>query len=161
MPSFDIVSHADMQEVQNALDHLRREIGTRYDFKGSKSSAELLESTIVLVADEKLRLHAMQEILKQKLAKRGVSLGLVEFKDAKEAGGDTLRQEVLVKQGLNQDELKTINKSIKDLKLKVTSQIQGDQLRVSGKKKDDLQTAIAALKAQHNKLALQFVNFRD
>lgn len=161
MPSFDVVSNVDMQEVRNAVDQASREIGTRYDFKDSKSSIELKESLILIVADDKMKLSAVQEILRQKLSKRGVSLKCVEFKDHTEAGGNTLRQEVAIKQGLSDEELKRLNKVIKSQKLKVTSQIQGAQLRVTGKKKDDLQTAIAGLRAEIKDIELQFVNFRD
>jgi uncharacterized protein YajQ (UPF0234 family) len=108
-----------------------------------------------------MKLAAVQDILRQKLSKRGVSLKSVEFKDHTEAGGNTLRQEVLIKQGLNDEELKKINKVVKGTKLKVTSQIQGDQLRITGKKRDDLQEAIQTIRTEVKDLDLQFVNFRD
>lgn len=161
MPSFDIVSEANMQEVRNAVDQVHREITTRYDFRGSKATIELEETTITLLADDKMRLGAIQDVLKQKLAKRGVSLKTVEFKDPEPAGGDMVRQLVLVKQGLSDDELKRINKAVKASKLKVSSQIQGAQVRVTGKKRDDLQLAIAALRAEFKDLELQFTNFRE
>jgi len=163
MPSFDIVSKVNMQEVKNAVDQTAREIQTRYDFKDVKATVELheKEGAIALHAPDKLRLSAMEEILKQKLSKRGVSLKSVTFADPQPAGGDTLRQSVTVKQGLSEDERKRINKLIKDTKLKVTSQIQGDQVRVTGKKKDDLQTAIAQIRTSVTDLDLQFTNFRD
>lgn len=161
MPSFDISSKADLQEVRNAVDQVAREISQRYDFRGSKSSIELKELIILLEADDKMKLAAMQDLLRQKLAKRGVGLKSIEFKDEQKASGDSLRQEVHVKQGLKDDELKKINKLIKELKLKVNSSIQGDQLRVSGKKRDDLQDAIAAIKVQVKDIDLQFGNFRE
>jgi uncharacterized protein YajQ (UPF0234 family) len=162
MPSFDVVSKVNIQEVKNALDQARREIETRYDFRDSKSEIDFKdEALIVLLADDQMKLGAVRDILQTRLAKRGVSLKSLEFKEPQKAGGDMLRQEVLVKQGLKDEELKRINKSIKDLKLKVTSQIQGDQVRVSGKKRDDLQSAISALRAAITDLELQYVNFRD
>jgi len=162
MPSFDIVSEVDIQEVRNAVDQVRREVATRYDFKGSKSSLEFSEETlIVIVADDKMKLAALQELLKQKLAKRGVSVKSVEFKDPQPAGSDTLRQEVLLKQGLKDEELKRINKHIKTVGVKVASQIQGQQLRVTGKKRDDLQDIIASLRKDMTDLTLHFTNFRD
>lgn len=163
MPSFDVVSEVNMQEVKNAVDQVLREIGTRYDFKGSKSSVELKEkeNLIILVADDKMKLAAVQEMLKQKLAKRGVSLRSVEFKDASAAGGDTLRQEVVVKQGLSDEERKRINKAIKGMSFKVSSQIQDQQIRVTGKKRDDLQGVIQVLRTEIKDVELQFINFRE
>lgn len=162
MPSFDIVSKADLQEVKNALDQSEREIGTRYDFRNSNCSLELKEDKLlVLLADDKVKLGAMQDILRQKLAKRGVSLKCVVFKDPSAASGNSLRQEVEVKQGLSDEELKRLNRTIKDLGFKVSSQIQGTELRVTGKKKDDLQSVIAALRTKIQDIDLQFVNFRD
>lgn len=162
MPSFDVVSKVEMQEVKNALDQTSREIGTRYDFKGSKSSVELKEETlIILMADDDMKLKAVQDILKTKLAKRGVSMKSVEFKDHTRAGGDMLRQEIVIKQGLSDDDLKKVNKAIKEQKAKVTSQIQGNQIRVTGKKRDDLQEVIAYLRTAMKELELQFINFRD
>lgn len=161
MPSFDILSKANLQEVRNAVDQVAREISQRFDFRGSKASIELKEPLILILADDKLKLGAMQELLRQKLAKRGVSLYSVEFKPEQPAGGDMLRQEVEVKQGMKDEELKRINKAIKEMKVKVTSAIQGDQLRVSGKKRDDLQLVIAQLRSTIKDMDLQFTNFRD
>ncbi len=161
MPSFDIVCEVDLQEVKNAVDQAQREIRTRYDFRDSKSELTLEESTIKVLADDQMRLSSIQELLSQKLSKRGVSLKCVEFKEPEKASGDMLRQEVVVKQGLEDQELKRINKEIKNLKNKVSSQIQGEQLRVTGKKRDDLQAVIAHLKSSVQDLELQFVNFRD
>lgn len=163
MPSFDVVSKVDMQEVKNAVDQVSRELNQRYDFKGSKSSVELreAESRIVVVADDNMKLTAIQEIMRQKLAKRGVSLKSVEFKPETKAGGDTLRQEIDVKQGMSEEQLKKVNKVVKESKIKVTSQIQGDQVRVTGKKRDDLQDVIAVLKSEIKDIDLQFTNFRE
>ena len=163
MPSFDVVSEVDMQEVKNAVDQVSREIQTRYDFKDAKASVELKEKEglILVIAPDKMKLAAMQEIMRLKLSKRAVSLKSVKFEDPTPAGGDSLRQNVTVKQSLSEEERKRVTKLIKELKLKVTSQIQGDQVRVTGKKRDDLQEAIAALKSNATDLELQFTNFRE
>ena len=161
MPSFDVMSEADQHEVRNAVDQTAREMQTRYDFKGSKAEIKLEEFEITLLADDDMRLKAVVEILKTKLAKRKVSLKLLEFVDAKPAGGDMIRQAVRIKNGLKDEELRKLTKLVKSAKLKVQPAIQGDQLRISGKKRDDLQSAIAHLKEQAPDLELQFVNFRD
>lgn len=163
MPSFDVVSEVELHEVVNAVDQVQREIGTRYDFKGSKSTVELKKETAIVevLADDDMKLKAIQDILKQKLAKRGVSLKSIEFPEATKAGGDMLRQEVKIKQGLTTEELKKMTKAIKGKKFKVSPAIQGDQLRVSGKKRDELQDVIQFLKNEFPDLELQFDNFRD
>jgi uncharacterized protein YajQ (UPF0234 family) len=163
MPSFDVVSKVDMQEVKNAVDQVHREVSARYDLKDTGIEVELKEKEgqIIIKAPDKMKLGAALDVSKQKLSKRGVSLKSVTIEDPQPAGGDFLRQVVLVKQALTEDERKKINKLIKDLKLKVTSQIQGDQVRVTGKNRDDLQTAIASLRNQLTDLDLQFINFRD
>lgn len=152
-----------MQEVKNAVDQAQREIGTRYDFKGTLATLELQEKegALLIHTSDKMKLAAIEEILKQKLSKRGVSLRSVTFEDAQPAGGDTLTQTVTIKQSLSEDERKRITKLIKESKLKITSQIQGDQVRITGKKRDDLQTAIAHLRSTVTDLDLQFTNFRD
>lgn len=161
MPSFDVTSSVNMHEVTNAVDQVKRELSQRYDFKGTKAEVVLKEAEILIDADDDLRLKAINELLKQKLAKRGVSLKSVKFGEIEKAGGDTLRQKVEVKQSLNEDELKRLSKLIKEQKIKVNAQIQGEQLRVTGKKRDDLQEIISALKATVQDLELQFGNFRD
>jgi uncharacterized protein YajQ (UPF0234 family) len=163
MPSFDVVSEVDSQEVLNAVQQAQKEIAQRYDFRGSKSSIELKEkeSAVTIIADDKGRLDAIHEILKQRFAKRGVSLKSLEWKDPEAASGDTLRQVVVVKQGLTPEEIKRLNKLIKDTKLKVSSQAQGDQLRVTGKNRDDLQSAIQYLRGEVKDIELQYINFRD
>jgi uncharacterized protein YajQ (UPF0234 family) len=161
MPSFDVVSEVNLQEVRNAVDQVKREISTRYDFKGTNVTIELVDQTISIHADDRMRLSSVQALLREKLAKRKVSLKSVEFKDPTPAGGDTIKQDVFVKQGLNDEELKRINKLIKNQKIKVNSQIQGNQIRVLGKKKDDLQAMIQFLKTEVKDIELQFTNFRD
>lgn len=163
MPSFDIVSKVELQEVRNAVIQVQKELATRYDFRGSKTTIELLEKElmIVILADDQMKLSAVQELLRQKFAKRGVSVKCVEFKESAPAGGDMVRQEVLVKQGLKDEELKGITKSIKNGKFKVNAQIQGDQVRVTGKSRDELQTVIAHVRGEMKELELQFVNFRE
>jgi uncharacterized protein YajQ (UPF0234 family) len=161
MPSFDIVSEVDIQEVRNAVDQVQREISQRYDFKGTNCTVELVDELIKVHADDSMRLKSISSLLMEKLAKRKVSLKSVEFKDPTAAGGDTLRQEVIIKQGLKDEDLKKVNKLIKDQKFKVNTQIQGDQLRVMSKKRDDLQSVIAFLRSEVKDLELQYTNFRD
>lgn len=163
MPSFDVVSQVNVQEVKNAVDQVSREIAQRYDFKDSNATIELNEKdgVILLHGPDKMRMSAMEEVLKQKLSKRGVSLKSVTFNESQPAGGDTLKQTVEVKQSLTDEEKKRINKIIKESKLKITSQIQGDQVRVTGKKRDDLQAAVAQLRANASDIDLQFTNFRE
>jgi uncharacterized protein YajQ (UPF0234 family) len=163
MPSFDVCSEVNLQEVKNAVDQVDREVSTRYDFKGTKSEVKLDEKamTVTLMADDKLRLAALQDLLRQKLTKRGVSLKSVTFNDPAPAGGDMIRQVVAIKQGLTDVELKSVTKAVKESKLKVTSQIQGNQVRVIGKKRDDLQSAIAFLRTKIDSIDLQFTNFRE
>lgn len=161
MPSFDVVSKVDMQELDNAVNQAIKEIQTRYDFKGSKSKVELNSEHIEIVADDKMKLEAIHQILNQKLVKRGIGLKSLDYKEPEKASGDALRQKVEIKQGISTEDGKKINKKIKDLGLKkVSSQIQGDQVRVNGPKRDDLQEVIAALKSSID-LELQFVNFKD
>lgn len=161
MPSFDIVSEIDLHEVSNAVEQAKKEILTRYDFKGAKAQFDLVDGEIILLADDKMKLRAMTEILNSKLAKRDVSLKSLDFKDATPAGGNMLRQVVALKQGLSSDDAKRIVKVIKGKKLKVSPAIQGEQVRVTGKKRDDLQEVIALLKQEVNDVELQFNNFRD
>ena len=145
------------------MEQVRKEITTRFDLKDTKCSIEYQEKEglIVLVGDDGLKLKSVSDLTAQKLAKRGVSLKSVEFAEAAPAGGDTVRQEVKIKQALTSEELKRLSKHIKESGIKVSAQIQGDQLRVSSKKKDDLQTAIASLRASITDLSLQFGNFRE
>ncbi|MCI5066520.1 YajQ family cyclic di-GMP-binding protein, partial [bacterium] len=143
------------------VDQTSREIATRYDFKGSKVEISVQDFEITITVDEEMRRKAVIEILKMKLAKRKVSLKLLEFDDPKPIGGDMIRQVIRVKNGLKDEELKKMVKSVKGQKMKVQAQIQGEQLRVTGKKRDDLQGIIAHLKESFSELELQFSNFRD
>ena len=161
MPSFDVVVETSIPEVVNAVDQLKREISTRYDFKDSKATIEQKENELIILADDKMKLAAIQDILRQKLAKRGISLKSVKFEEETAAASNFLRQVVKIKSGLTQEELKRLTKLIKDLKLKVQAAIQGEQLRVTGKKRDDLQEAIQALKTNIDDLELVYTNFRD
>lgn len=161
MPSFDVVSKTEMAEVDNAIQGVSRELGTRFDFKGSKCTIERKDALITILADDDMKLRQLQELLKGYMVRRKLDAGALEFKDAEKASGNTLRQEVVVKQGIDQTLAKRIVKEIKDTKLKVQVSIQGDELRVTGKKRDDLQEAIAHIKSLKIEQPLQFVNFRD
>jgi uncharacterized protein YajQ (UPF0234 family) len=162
MPSFDVVSKVEMQEVRNAVDQARREIGTRFDFKDTGSTIELAGTEIRLHSSTEDRLRAVVQVLEEKLVRRKVSLKALDHGGVEEAGRGTVRQTITLKAGISADNAKRINRFVKDLNLKgVSSQGQGDQVRVSGKKKDDLQAAIAALKAEDFGVPLQFENYRD
>jgi uncharacterized protein YajQ (UPF0234 family) len=161
MPSFDIVSKTDLAEVDNAVQGVVREIGTRFDFKGSKCTIERKEALITILADDDMKLRQIQELLKGYVVRRKLDAAALEFKEPQKASGNALRQEVVVKQGIDQVVGKRIVKEIKDSKLKVQVSIQGDELRVSGKKKDDLQDTIAFVRGLKIEQPLQFVNFRD
>ena len=161
MPSFDVVSEADLQEVNNAVENTLRQVKQRYDLKDTKSDIERNDTKVVIHAENDMHLGAVLTIFKEQLAKRSVSLKLLDIKDKEKAGGDMLRQEIIVKQGLSSEELKRLNKDVKAKKFKVTCQIQGEQLRVSGKKRDILQEVIQFLKTEASDLHLQFENFRD
>ena len=162
MPTFDVVSEVDMQEVRNAVDQASREISTRYDFKGTDSTVELKEKTIELHSESDQRLKALVQVLEEKLVKRKVSLKALEYGKVEDATKGTVNQTVTLNVGINQDKGKEIGKFVKELGLKgVQHQIQGDQLRVSGKKRDDLQSAIEAMRNHDFGIPLQFVNFRD
>jgi uncharacterized protein YajQ (UPF0234 family) len=161
MPSFDIVSKTELAEVDNAVQGVVREIGTRFDFKGSHCTVERKEAQINILADDDMKLKQIQELLKGYITRRKLDAGALEFKDPEKASGNALRQEVIVKQGIDQTLAKKIVKEIKDNKLKVQVSIQGDELRVSGKKKDDLQAAIQFVRGLKIEQPLQYVNFRD
>jgi cyclic-di-GMP-binding protein len=158
--SFDVVSKTDMQEVQNAIQQARREIETRFDFKGSKSEINLADNEIVLISDDEGKLRSVKDVLEGRLVKRQVSLKALEYQKLEDAALGTVRQRVKIIQGLDSDRAKAIVKAIKDAKLKVQAAIQGDQVRVSSKKKDVLQEAISLLKEKDFGAPLQFVNFR-
>jgi cyclic-di-GMP-binding protein len=162
MPTFDVVSEVDMQEVRNAVDQANREAGTRFDFKGTDSNVEIGDKELVLHSSTEDRLKALHQVLEEKLVKRQVSLKSLDAGKVEEATRGSARQHIAIKAGISQDHAKKLNKFIKDLGLKgVTSQSQGDQLRVTGKKRDDLQAVIAACKAEDFGIPLQFENFRD
>ena len=158
--SFDVVSTVYLQEVTNAVQQARKEITTRYDFRNSKSELTFADDTITLVSDDEYKLGAVQEVLRGKLVKRGVSMKNLDEGKIVPASGGTVRQEWKLKQGLDQDNAKKVTKLIKDRKLKVNTQIMADQVRVTGKDKDALQEAIAALKTTDFPVDLQFVNYR-
>jgi len=160
MPSFDIVSEIDLQEVRNAVDQANREIGTRFDFKGVKASFELSEDKVLLSGEQEFHLQQMMDILRQKLTKRKIDLACLDPGEPV-SSLNAARQEVGLKQGVDGETAKRMVKFIKAGKLKVQAQIQGDQVRVTGKKRDDLQEAIALLRGEDWGLPLQFTNFRD
>lgn len=161
MPSFDIQSKTDLAEVENVVQGVMREIGTRFDFKGSKSSVERKEAELTLNADDAMKLKQVQELLKGYFVRRKLDPGCLEWKDEEKASGNSVRQKVIVKQGIDKELAKTIVKAVKESKLKVQASIQGDELRITGKKRDDLQEAIALVKSLKIELPLQYVNFRD
>lgn len=162
MPSFDVVSEVDAQEVRNAVDQAARELSTRYDFKGTNSSVELGETELTLRSSSEDRLKAARQVLEEKLVKRKVSLKAFDFGKVEEAAGATARQVATIQAGISSDKAKEVNKLIKGLGLKgMQSQTQGDQVRVTSKKRDDLQAVMAALKEADLGIPLQFENFRD
>ncbi len=162
MASFDVVSEIDMQEVRNAVDQAAREVATRYDFKGTNSSVELGKSEITMRSVTEDRLNALRQMLEEKLVRRKVSLKAVDYGRVEEAAGGTVRQVVALVAGISTEKAKAMNKFIKGLGLKgVQSQVQGEQLRVTGKKRDDLQATIQALREHDFGIPLQFSNFRD
>jgi uncharacterized protein YajQ (UPF0234 family) len=161
MPSFDIVSKTELAEVDNALDGVRREMTTRFDFKGTKSTITREAQVITILADDNMKLRQIQELVKGYFVRRKIDPNALEFKDEERAGGDMVRQVINIKQGIDRELAKTIVKGLKDSKLKVQTAIQGDELRVTGKKRDDLQDAIALVRTLKIEQPLQFVNFRD
>ena len=162
MPSFDVVSEVDRQEVRNAVDQAQREIATRFDFKNTNSSIEQKDMVITLATVSEDRLNALRTVLEEKLVKRGVSLRGVEYGDVQEATQNTVRQVVTIKVGISSEKAREINKLIKENAEKGTSsQTQGDSIRVTAKKRDALQGVIAMLKAEDIGIPLQFENFRD
>ncbi len=160
--SFDVVCEVDMQEVLNAVDQARKEIGQRFDFKGSKSSIELDKGkgVITLISDDELKLKSVIDILQSKLVKRGVSLKALSYGKIEQAAGNTVRQLVTLQQGIPQEKAKEMVKLIKDMKLKVNAEIQKDQVRVKAKKIDDLQAIIAKLKEKDFGIHIQVTNYR-
>lgn len=161
MPSFDIVSKTETAEVDNAVAGAVREMSQRFDFKGSKSSIERKDNEIVLLADDALKLKQVQDLLKTYVTRRKIDVSALDFGKEEKAAGAMVRQIVKIKQGIDQETAKKISKAIKDSKKKVQVSIQGDELRISGKKRDDLQDVIAFVKTLGIPQPLQFVNFRD
>ena len=162
MASFDIVSEVDRQEVRNAVDQAQREVANRFDFKNTNSTIELNELTITMQTVSEDRMKALRTVLEEKLVKRGVSLRGVEFGDVSEASQNTVRQVATISVGISSDKAKQINKLIKEKGAKgISSQTQGDSIRVNGKKRDALQDVIATLKSEDLGIPLQFTNFRD
>jgi uncharacterized protein YajQ (UPF0234 family) len=161
MPSFDIVSKLELSEVDNALAAMTREISTRFDFKGSKSTVTRKDMVLTINADDDLKLKQIHELLKMHMVRRKVEAGVLDFKEVEKAAGQSVRQNVNLRQGLDQELAKRIGREIKDAKLKVQTSIQGDELRVTGKKRDDLQEAIAHVRGMKVEQPLQYVNFRD
>lgn len=160
MPSFDIVSELDKHELSNAIDQANREVTTRFDFKGSNSKFTQNENTISMESQSEFQLQQMLDILQNKMTKRGIDIACMEVKEP-EIHMNSAKQDVLVKEGIETELAKKIVKMIKEKKLKVQSQIQGDQVRVTGKKRDDLQGVIAMLKEASLEMPLQYTNFRD
>ncbi|HEC17449.1 MAG TPA: YajQ family cyclic di-GMP-binding protein [Sedimenticola sp.] len=160
MPSFDAVSEVDLQEVRNAVDQANREIGTRFDFKGVDAKFELSGAEITLRAEVEFQLQQMMDILEKKLVKRKIDIGCMDIKEP-ETSLNAARQQVIIRQGIDTDTCKKIVKAIKAAKLKVQAQIQGERVRVTGKKRDDLQQVIALLRESDFGLPLQYINFRD
>lgn len=160
--SFDIVSELNLQEMDNAMNQAQKEIGTRYDFKGSAAGVEFnrSEKELTLTADSETQLEAVRRVIIEKMIKRGVEPKAMDPQKLEQATHKTVRQKVKLKSGIDKDTAKTIQKQIKDLKLKVNASIQGEALRVSGKSRDDLQAVIAALRAAPPGIPLQFNNFR-
>lgn len=158
--SFDIVSKVDMQELANAVNQAMREIETRFDFKGSKSSITIEQEELVLISDDDFKLKSVIDILLSRMAKRNVPVKNLDYGKVEPASMGTVRQRIKLRQGIDQDMAKKINTLIRDMKLKVKSQIMGDQIRVSGKSRDDLQKVIQMLKGADLPLELQFVNYR-
>lgn len=161
MPSFDVVSEIDEQEVKNAVDQASREVTTRFDFKDTNSSIELADSKVTLASVSEDRLKALLQVLEEKFVKRGVSLKTLDRGKVEEATKGTVRQVVTLKAGIGSDKAKEINRALKESGLKIQSQTQGESVRVTGKKRDDLQGAIAFLKDKDFDIPLQFNNFRD
>jgi uncharacterized protein YajQ (UPF0234 family) len=161
MPSFDIVSQVNQQEVKNAVEQANKEITNRYDFKGSDARIEIKDLELTVYADDDFKLGQVMDVLRGRLAKRGVDARSLDLGTLEKISGDKVKQPVKLKNGIEQEKAKSIVKLIKDHKLKVAGSIQGDAVRVSGAKKDDLQAAIQLVRSSVTDLPLQFINFRD
>jgi cyclic-di-GMP-binding protein len=161
MPSFDVVSEASLVEVRNAIEQSNKEVGTRFDFKGSDARVEQKERELTLFADSEFQLGQVRDIVNGKMTKRGVDIRFLDVGKVEKIGGDKVKQVIKIKNGIESDVAKKIVKAIKDAKMKVQAGIQGDAVRISGAKRDDLQAAIALVKKSVTDTPLDFNNFRD
>jgi len=161
MPSFDTVCDPDLVEVRNGVDNTTKEIQTRFDFKGTAAAIEIKDKEITLIGDADFQLQQIQDVLRNKLTKRGVDVRFLDVGAVQKAGGDTVRQVIKVRSGIEPDTGKKIQRLIKDSKMKVQAAIQGDAVRVTGAKRDDLQAAMALIKKELPEVPLSFNNFRD
>jgi len=161
MPSFDIVSQVNAQEVKNAVEQTNKEVSTRFDFKGSDARVELNEMVLTVFADDEFKLGQVTDVLRGRLAKRNVDVRALESGSIEKISGDKVKRPITVRVGVPQEKAKQIQRLVKDAKLKVAASIQGDAVRVSGAKKDDLQAAIQLVRKSVADLPLQFINFRD
>ena len=161
MPSFDTVCDPDMVEVKNAVDNAAKEIGTRFDFKGTSAGIELKDKEITLLGDADFQLQQVEDILRNKLTKRGVDVRFLDKGTEQKVGGDKVKQVVKVRSGIASEDSKKIQKLVKESKLKVQAAIQGEAVRVTGAKRDDLQAAMALIRSELKDLPLSFDNFRD
>ena len=161
MPSFDIVSQVNAQEVKNAVEQTNKEVSTRFDFKGSDARVELNEMVLTVFADDEFKLGQVTDVLRGRLAKRNVDVRALESGNVEKISGDKVKRPITVRVGVPQEKAKQIQKLVKDAKLKVAASIQGDAVRISGAKKDDLQAAIQLVRKSVADLPLQFINFRD
>jgi len=161
MPSFDTVCDPDMVEVRNAVDNAAKEIGTRFDFKGTSAAIELKDKEITLLGDADFQLQQVEDMLRNKLTKRGVDVRFLDKGTVQKVGGDKVKQVVKVRSGIASEDSKKIQKLVKESKLKVQAAIQGEAVRVTGAKRDDLQAVMALLKKEMTDLPLSFDNFRD
>ena len=160
MPSFDVVSEIEQQELTNAIDQANREISTRFDFKGTDSKIDLNEWVLTIVSKSEFQIKQINDILKNKLNKRGIDIRCLEYEEIVENNNEA-RQIIKIKKGIDKDKAKLIVMMIKNSKLKIQASIQGEQVRISGKKRDDLQNAISELKKTKINIPLQYINFRD
>ena len=161
MSSFDVVSKTDLMEVDNAINGVKRQIKQRYDLAGTKCNIERIDNTLTIIADDTMKLTQVEDLLREHLARRKVDRGAFEFKATLNASGETIRRTISIRQGIDADLGRKITKAVKATKIKVQISIQGSELRMSGKKRDDLQETIAFIKEMNIDQPLQYVNFRD
>ncbi|MDB5730161.1 MAG: YajQ family cyclic di-GMP-binding protein [Variovorax sp.] len=161
MPSFDTVCEPDLVEVKNAVENTAKEIATRFDFKGTAAAIELKDKEVTLIGDADFQLQQIEEVLRSKLAKRNVDVRFLDKGDVQKMGGDKVKQVIKIKNGIETEQAKKITRLLKDSKMKVQAAIQGDAVRVTGAKRDDLQAAMALIKKDMAELPLSFNNFRD